>query len=71
MPVANPHNGFIPVIGQKVRVVGACHPGMVGKEAEVVAVYDSEEGKFAEIKYVDEYLGELYTGGLLGGLEPA
>lgn len=82
-PIANPRNGFVPQINDLVRVVGACHPSMVGKIARVTSIHPPEPD------YVDKYgtgrdhvvgtefsegpsftSGELlYTSGEVGGLE--
>lgn len=32
------NNGFVPVVGQKVRIVGRCHPRMLDKVVIVTQV---------------------------------
>lgn len=58
-------NGFRPMKGERVRVIGNCHPKLVNKIVDVVDVY--EDG--ATLGYEDE--GEyVTTAGMHGGLEP-
>jgi hypothetical protein len=66
--IPNPDNGYVPKVGEKVKVVGGCHPRMLGRVVEVTAV--NRAIWWAEIKYTDDQGEEFYTGGLLGGLEP-
>lgn len=65
MAIANPKNGFVPVVGQKVKVIGNCHPRLFGKIAEVI---DVDEGS-ACIRYLDDDGELMTTSGELGGLE--
>ncbi len=67
MRVPNPRNGYVPTVGERVRVVGNCHPQLVGREVEVVQVYGTD---WADIKYALEDDLVLISGGELGGLEP-
>ena len=64
--IPNPRNGYVPIPGELVRVVGACHPSMLGRIVQVTRVYDG----WADIKYEHPEHGTLYTSGELGGLEP-
>ena len=68
MPVPNPNNGYIPKIGEKVRIIGACHSNFLGKIVEVTKVYKVDGVWFFEEKHND---GEelFYSGGVLGGVE--
>jgi hypothetical protein len=59
-------NGFRPIVGQKVRVVGRCHPRLYGK---VVIVTETDEESHT-ISYKSKCHGMLSTSGLHGGLEP-
>lgn len=85
MPIPNPQNGYIPYVGERVRIIGACHPRCLGKVVEVTAIYqhktmDSDEWFFEE-KHIgacpnpNECDGELcgktavHGGGVIGGLE--
>jgi hypothetical protein len=68
MGAVNPDmdNGFRPSRGQKVRVVGRCHPRIYNKVVRVSDVDD--EGTTI---YYDTTDGEgAYTWGRYGGLEP-
>lgn len=67
----NPNNGFIPKVGDKVRLVGACHPHALNKVVEVTAVFE-DEGKwwFESKHYSKDFKGEfVYSSGILGGVE--
>lgn len=64
-PVPNPHNGFVPRVGQLVRVVGGFHPKSVGRVVEVTRV----GGGFAETRYLRDDGEWAYGSGELGGLE--
>jgi hypothetical protein len=66
--IPNPHNGYVPKVGEPVKVIGACHPALLGKVVEVTAV--DPHGLWAETKYEHPVHGEVYTSGELGGLEP-
>jgi hypothetical protein len=67
MPIPNPRNNYVPGKEEMVRVIGACHPRMLGKIARVLDVHDN----WAEIEYEDDRHGRVITGGELGGLQPA
>jgi hypothetical protein len=61
------NNGFRPTVGQKVKVVGNCHPRMLGKIVEVTFVDDES----VESKFYDDLVGEeVFTSGKHGGFEP-
>lgn len=55
------NNGFIPKIGQKVRVLGRCHPRIVNK----VFLVTGSDDKFHELT---DAQGNV-TGGQHGGLD--
>lgn len=72
MLIPNPHNGYVPKVGERVRIIGACHPRCLGKVAEVTAVYEHDGEQWYECKLYYALTGEVcYSGGLLGGVEPA
>ncbi|RJQ25046.1 hypothetical protein C4577_06585 [Candidatus Parcubacteria bacterium] len=68
MPIPNPRNNFVPKVGDKVRIIGGCHPRALGK---VVLVYELvvEDNWYGSL-HIDPFYGEVYSGGELGGLEP-
>lgn len=80
--IPNPNNGYIPTKGEKVRIIGACHPMCLNYIVEVVNVHKMDGEWFFENKYVKQpdYIeaiqradlgGDImYSGGLLGGVEP-
>lgn len=76
-PIPNPHNSYIPQVGDRVRIIGGCHPRCLGKVCEVTAVYcdqDDNRWYYEEKHYCahPHMKGEVVIGGgLLGGLEPA
>lgn len=60
------NNGYRPSVGEKVKVVGNCHPRLLGKVVEVTFVDDTS----VESKYFDDLLGEeVFTSGMHGGFE--
>ncbi len=65
-PIANPHFNYAPTKGERVVVVGGCHPGMLGRIVEVVDVV----GDVVETRYFDLDHGWLTTCGQLGGFAP-
>ena len=75
MKVANPNNDFLPSVGQWVKIVGACHPRLLGAVVYVDSVeWDEEEQTwFIGLRYYEEggtWAGWMYTSGVYGGLEP-
>lgn len=73
MPVPNPNNSYIPKVGERVRIIGACHPRSLGKVCEVTDVGFDEERKvwWYGSKHLSHCHGELFSSGDLGGVEPA
>lgn len=83
MIVTNPRNGFVPQLNDLVRVVGACHPRMVGKIVRVISIeppdpnYKDKYGVGMDYHALTEFSegpsytsGELlYTSGEVGGFE--
>ncbi len=61
-------NGFRPVKGQKVRIVGRCHPRLLNKVVLVTSV--DEEGTTLYYDTDDTDERGRYTWGQHGGLEP-
>jgi hypothetical protein len=66
--IPNPNNDFVPTVGQTVRVVGGCHPRLLGKVGRVTLV--DLKARWVEFCYTNDKGEELFTGGLLGGVEP-
>lgn len=64
--IPNPNNGYTPKTGEMVRVIGNCHPRLLGKVGRVIRVLDN----YADIEYEDPRFGTVITCGALGGLEP-
>jgi len=65
----NPQNDYIPREGEYVRLVGACHPRGYKKVVRVTKVFEDSDDWWFESCH--EERGEvLYSGGLLGGVEP-
>lgn len=62
-PVPNPNNGYIPRVGEVVKVAGACHPRLLGQFVRVNRIYD-------DWHEVELESGDL-TSGQTGGLEKA
>lgn len=61
----NLNNGYIPKVGERVRVMGHCHPRCLGK---VVEVSDVKENYYESWHY-DAVHGKVFSGGELGSLE--
>lgn len=58
------NNGFRPSTGQKCKVVGNCHPNLLGKVVDIT--YVDNDG--VECKYFDAKLRqEVFTSGKHGG----
>lgn len=70
MSIPNPHNGYIPKVGERVRIIGACHSRYLDKVVKVMGIFDYDgEAWFSSI-HTDSN-GEVYhSSGLLGGVEP-
>jgi len=71
MPIPNPHNDVIPEVGQHCRIIGACHPRCLGKVVEIVQVYEYKGVPSYESRHIGNDGDWIYSGGDLGGLEPA
>lgn len=69
MPIANPHNGYVPALNEVVRIIGACHPYVLGMLAQVVRV-GNDYYESCMLDYIDNPNEVIYSGGELGGLEP-
>lgn len=63
-------NGFRPIVGQKVRVIGKCRPRALGQICTVTNVRIHNGEGFFQCVYTDSDGNEVFGGGLLGGLEP-
>jgi hypothetical protein len=61
--IPNPENGYIPRVGEIVKIVGGCHPRILNQFAYVTEVNDD----WHEVELEE---GSL-TGGRSGGLEKA
>lgn len=66
MPIPNPHNGYVPRAGEKVRVVGACHPRLLNQVVEVMEVGED----YCTTRHFGEDGEFRYSMGELGGLAP-
>jgi hypothetical protein len=72
MPIPNPYNNYIPKVGERVRLIGACHPRGLGKVVEVTDVGEDEDGWWFASKHKDARDGQdRFSSGELGGVEPA
>ena len=66
MIVPNPNNGFVPMIGDVVRFIGACRPKLLNKLGLVVLPLVHKNS--CETLFYDEELKEwFYTSGEFGG----
>ncbi|RDJ34990.1 MAG: hypothetical protein DWQ19_09150 [Crenarchaeota archaeon] len=63
-PIPNPHNNFLPIEDDVVRVIGACHPSML----HTIALVEWANSNDAIIFFVQDGK-EMIISGPLGGLE--
>lgn len=68
----NPGNAFVPAAGDRVRVVGGCHPDWLGRVCRVTEVGGAAApgGRFATLSWPADGPARMLATGRLGNLTP-